>query len=940
SVFTPFDPRRIRPDAPLAQGFMESVETLQAAVEQLLEGCRVVTSQHEDALTSTLRDLSVQASTSDVLSACQRLGMRPGQVSRRLLMTEGPPFAESHEPVLNFLIVSGSLLVLAVIWECVVLRSSLGCCRSREGISLAQIIEQIKDLGGRLANFLLNKSTPRPHDETSDEDADDADADNQMSEAQVEDFWKKLGDDAANQEAQCPENAAAEVGFSHLNFIGKASEGKAVLELYRSGDVSGELMVKLQPHRSSFQDSDEVAVIGKDYEFKETLVCFPPYETTAEVVIPLKQPGKHTSTEYFEVELIEVVKGAAKIGGPTLGLEKDTQGSKVRVHIFYDHAFPYNIPVERQQSKFWVVWYYLQERRVSRGLKWWKTLLGLLYDPIHTVCVTAMIQKIVLDTISDPSIEGNKPWELAMLGFAQFASAGLLRAGDKLATENRGRTGGTRMVHRRQLFAKLLMLSAEEMAKVEGHWWFYVGVNNVDLMAKDLYYQGFVVLQSGFGLLLSIVMQFYVQLSKSDGTTTVGEYLGRHAVPGIFMICMVMLCSVLICRFSKLSSYLKNRMAGEAAWVDSFSWLCHAGVPLESLASRSRARVDVRFAHECKYFTSIHVKTRDYSNDTLWYVKWLVNLSYVIVLVLGAKALLESREQGLSIFQSGDFVFQLKVFSSFGKYLVKINASVIKIFSASVGLKQFIDLVNWPEKTLLQSKKNLHDVSHKIVFETDGNFRSTNPELLARSNSRTIASALEIPLGRVVRVSCKRERVLANFLCQVSELKVPKRGCIHRPKGIQIAYVPAVALHTPHATVLEELQGGCPKAVAVQLAQLFQLNPKRRMLDLQAGQGQMVALLLAMFRNPDVLVLDRPCAFLTPGQQGRLAVLLALWQGGGAEMLLHCLTGQKRCFRREHTLIVTSQVDPALPGHAAACLQQIFLRACMMYVWQQVAGKK
>ncbi|CAJ1340094.1 unnamed protein product [Effrenium voratum] len=80
------------------------------------------------------------------------------------------------------------------------------------------------------------------------------------------------------------------------------------------------------------------------------------------------------------------------------------------------------------------------------------------------------------------------------------------------------------------------------------------------------------------------------------------------------------------------------------------------------------------------------------------------------------------------------------------------------------------------------------------------------------------------------------------------------------------------------------------------------------MLDLQAGQGQMVALLLAMFRsNPDVLVLDRPCAFLTPGQQGRLAVLLALWQGGGAEMLLHCLTGQKRCFRREHTLIVTSQ---------------------------------
>lgn len=37
-----------------------------------------------------------------------------------------------------------------------------------------------------------------------------------------------------------------------------------------------------------------------------------------------------------------------------------------------------------------------------------------------------------------------------------------------------------------------------------------IEVNNVDLMAKDAYYQGFVLLQSLFGLVLSIVMMIYV----------------------------------------------------------------------------------------------------------------------------------------------------------------------------------------------------------------------------------------------------------------------------------------------------------------------------------------------------------------------------------------------------------------------------------------------
>ena len=59
-----------------------------------------------------------------------------------------------------------------------------------------------------------------------------------------------------------------------------------------------------------------------------------------------------------------------------------------------------------------------------------------------------------------------------------------------------------------------------------------------------------------------------------------------------------MLCCGLLFRTKRLGELLMHRMAGEAAWVDSLSWLCHAGLPLKSLASRVRSNVDLRFVNE------------------------------------------------------------------------------------------------------------------------------------------------------------------------------------------------------------------------------------------------------------------------------------------------------------------------------------------------------
>ncbi|CAK9115383.1 unnamed protein product [Durusdinium trenchii] len=901
---------------------------LQDAVEQLWASCRVLSSSQEglQSLVTTLR-LEDSNTAAKVMSLCAEVTRSSLEVSaheRSLLQTYGFPFVEGADPradILNFLVIIGLLVLLTILWECLVLRSSMVWCARLTDLGIPKLVEKIQDLGGVLANILHQKEQQEDGTivvSTSISSTPPSKKSETMSEEEIQEAWRNL----RQHKVVTPEEPKGnEVGFEHLNFTGKASDGEVVVRLVRSGSAEGELQVRIGPSESKLEQADDVADNGKDYIFQNQVVTFKDSEVEVEVKIQLQPPRTYKTTQYFEIDLLEVVKGKATLGGPSLARESHRR--TVRVYISYDYAFPYNIPTAKQKSRFWVIWYYLQERRSSRGLHWWKTLLGLLYDPVHTVCVTALLQKILLDQICDPDIPGDKPLEICMMGLAQFASAALLRFGDKLAVENRGRTGGTRMVHRKQLFAKLLMLDAEELNKVDGHWWFYVGVNNVDAMAKDCYYQGFVVIQSAFGLLLSILMLLYVQASKvmQAGGNGWGETMQNLAGPGVGQLVMVLLCFGLLRRANRLGDLLFHRMAGEAAWVDSFSWLCHAGLPLKSLASRICSRVDLRFLNETKYFVSYHKSSRDWSNDTLWLVKWMINLAYISVLVLGAKSLLENRELGSSDFQSGDFVFQLKIFSSFGKYLVKIVQSFIKMYSASVGLQQFAEIMNWPERSLSQSTKEgrvMHDVTtSEIIFETEAEDEDQGRALPLVPLSRVVRKALRIPLGRVVRVTSQRERYLLNFLYQVSELKAPRRGKVRRPQGVRITFIPAVALHTPHATVLEELKADVEKhpEVLKRLLMMFEWDPDETLEELQAGQLQAIALILAMLSNPDVLVLDRPLAFLTTEQRQKILLLLSLWQEGGLEALLASLKPKPESFPKcPKSLIVSVEASDDLPS--------------------------
>lgn len=207
--------------------------------------------------------------------------------------------------------------------------------------------------------------------------------------------------------------------------------------------------------------------------------------------------------------------------------------------------------------------------------------------------------------------------------------------------------------------------------------------------------------------------------------------------------------------------------------------------------------------------------------------------------------------------------------------------------------------------------------------------------MVAVPSERVVHNDLRIQLGRVWRVTSQRERTLENFMYQVSELKAPQEGRVRRPQGIRIAFVPAIALHTPHATVSEELKADDQNTeeMAEEFARLFQLDPGTKLSDLQVGQRQAIAIVLAMFRDPEVLVLDRPLAFLTSRQRQKMLILLSLWQAGGIDALLQSLTGSELCFgdRRPRTLITSSEAldSNELPPSLFKDIQTIDLDAAM-----------
>mmetsp|Transcript_89624 Transcript_89624/g.159138 ORF Transcript_89624/g.159138 Transcript_89624/m.159138 type:complete len:957 (+) Transcript_89624:78-2948(+) len=723
--------------------------------------------------------------------------------------------------------------------------------------------------------------TPKPCDELPD-----ASTDLQHPTEDIAKFWSMI-EEVAEKKVVLPDKAASMdvIGFQQLNFSVYESAKSAKITLVRQGLCQDAVDVRVRTStESDVLGSSFSAVPGTDFEHVEAVVRFREGEQLQSLELPIHLTETTWSvSRWYLVELVEVVSGKARLGGPTLCRWDDDCGIShhpaARVYVLQEDPFPLNYPEKYNNRPFLLVSYYIQDRMYDRGSKFWKTLLGLLYNPIHHVVVTGLVQKHTIDWACDWSTAGLSGYHRVLLmGAVQLFSFVLLRWGDVTQTKNRGRTGGIRMQHRGHIFEKLLMLEHRELCEFPGSRWYYSALQNVDVITSDGYWQALVLCQSLFALVISMLMLF----------------TGKSAQSGMLLALLVLpITAIWIAkRQERMAEMLQVRMDAEQVWVDTLSWVAHAGPGLYSLGPREVAHLQQKFAAESAYFIKHHQAARDALNDGQWISTWLGGIAYIFVLIHGAIQLLAQRQSHSDRSHIGSYVLLLKLMHEFEKYLGKMNNSVVKLQSASVSLERVKQLLNVTEKSSLRSTPATTSPQNSIEL-LNVQFASPRNSMagdilgpLRMSPGKTCS----VPLNQVVCVSGGAEGTRNSFMALLSRVIQPDEGDVCIPSATWAVMIPAIPSGIPDVSTTEALQFvGAPVKVAKLFLEMLELPCHARVNRLPPGQLQMVAILRGMLRDPAALVMVRPMAFVPRKLRHRLESLLCVWQQGGLPLIIQSL---------------------------------------------------
>jgi len=150
-------------------------------------------------------------------------------------------------------------------------------------------------------------------------------------------------------------------------------------------------------------------------------------------------------------------------------------------------------------------------------------------------------------------------------------------------------------------------------------------------------------------------------------------------------------------------------------------------------------------------------------------------------------------------------------------------------------------------------------------------------------------SEIRFPLGRIVCVKSVHESRLLGILAMVAGVVQPTSGDVFFPEYLRRVMNPTEPVHdVGNLTSLEELlaTGVMPRQAAA-LLKCLDIDPDQIARHLSPGQTQLLTLLRALLRDPEVLVVARPVAFVSPNVQRNAFTLLRVWQAhGGANGLL------------------------------------------------------
>jgi len=175
------------------------------------------------------------------------------------------------------------------------------------------------------------------------------------------------------------------------------------------------------------------------------------------------------------------------------------------------------------------------------------------------------------------------------------------------------------------------------------------------------------------------------------------------------------------------------------------------------------------------------------------------------------------------------------------------------------------------------SNKQQHIALHNVEFIPPACVQGVGPmaHLL-------VTRSIVIPLGSYVRVTCCKlaEAQCLSFLALISKVIRPTRGFVSCPPSKWAVMLPPLPVGSPPNTrVVDSLKFvGAPDMVAVRMARILGLKPEVDCDRLAPGEVQTLALGRALLRDPEILVLAAPFAFIEKNMRLRLAKLLRVWQ--------------------------------------------------------------
>ncbi|CAK8999919.1 Calx-beta domain-containing protein [Durusdinium trenchii] len=497
-------------------------------------------------------------------------------------------------------------------------------------------------------------------------------------------FWQQAERLAASPPLQeeKPQNL---VSFVHHTFPCFQRSRQAVLVLQRSGHAAHELDVAVE-------ESFGGATDGKDFTAEIHIARF--LKEQKEVTLPIPvvyHKGCWQNSYWFQARILNI-HGEGQLAAP----------AQADILVLDEDTWPNNIPSSLRGGKgLSLLKYFIQADRHRRGRKWWKTMIAMVFLPVHSgtrqqVLVSTLVQKILVDHVIGRIIGSDPAWGYAqclILVLVQLLSLGLNRWADVVQTRNRGRTGGIRQVHRSEMIRKFMHLERSEYWEASEADWLYSAIYDVDVITNKAYFGVFVMVQSCFALLLSVFLVIglaawsYLEQDASVGIQTAWYVLGVlvmmvAGVVGVWYRMKIIWVAVLA------------RKKAECAWFKSCIFVFTSWRHFIGLLQTEKAQLEQGLLAQNEAFVPLHWDARDTMNDTAWITHWIQGVSYCLMLTIGSFGLADSQIYGVGSFEVGTFYALCKIYLSVGKYISRLSQVFVDMQRAVVSLRDVAAMLN------------------------------------------------------------------------------------------------------------------------------------------------------------------------------------------------------------------------------------------------------